>query len=279
MTYDDLPLAPTGPTPGKPPSLRTQRPSVLRWVLVIVMAMATGGLLTFWWMSRAQPEPATPVPTAATDVPIGSNRPTAQDLTLPELAQSDAFLRELVAVLSQNPLLARLMATDQVVRSVTLAIVQIGDGKTPATPLAVLRPSARLRVLGASQDSTAGRIDPASYERWNGAVAALTSVDPADAAQLYVNVKPLFDQAYDELGQGADFDQALVAAADMLAATPEPTGDPMLLRRPGYFEHDDALLRSLRPVQKQFLLIGPENRLRVMTWLRQVATHLDLEVR
>jgi hypothetical protein len=251
----------------------------MRWVIVIFVAMATGGLLTFWWMSRTQPEPATPAPTTGTDVPISSNRPTAQDLMLPELEQSDAFLRELVAVLSQHPVLARFMASRQIVRSSALAIVQIGDGKTPATPLGVLRPSARLRVLGGAADATASRIDPASYERWNSAVAALTSVDPADAAQLYVNVKPLFDEAYEELGQGADFDRAITAAVAMLATTPEPGSDPVLLRRPGYFEHDDALLRSLRPVQKQFLLIGPENRRQVMTWLRQVTTHLDLEVR
>ncbi len=281
MTYDDLPLSTSRPGEEEPPgSRRPERSSVLRWVVVITAAMAAGGLLTFWWMSRTQPEPASPAPTMATDVPIGTNRPAAEDLTLPELAESDGFLRELVAVLSQHPLLARVMAGQQIVRSATLAIVQIGDGKTPATPLSMLRPSTRLRLLGpASADAPASRIDPATYERWNAAVAALTSIEPADAAQLYVNVKPLFDEAYEELGQGADFDRAIVAAVGMLAGTPEPASDPLLLRRPGYFEHDDATLRSLRPVQKQFLLIGPENRRRVLNWLRQVTTQLDLTVR
>jgi len=280
MTYDDLPLDPSRSSERPPPvSPRVQRPSVWRWILVVVVAMATGGLLTFWWMSRTQPEPATPAPTAATDVPIGPNRPAAQDLTLPPLDESDGFLRDLVSVLSRHPLLARLMATEHIVRAATLAVVQIGDGKTPATPLRVLRPSSRLAlVTGASSDAPSARVDPASYRRWDESVAALVSVDPADAAQFYVNVKPLFDAAYEELGQGTDFDQAIVSAIRMLADTPEPAGDPVLLRRPGYFEHDDAALRSLRPVQKQFLLIGPENRRRVLSWLRQVATNLDLPI-
>jgi len=281
MPYEDLPLDPS-PPPGRTPpeSAHGHRPSVLRWILVVVAAMATGGLLTFWWMSRTQPEPATPAPTTATDVPIGTNRPAAEDLTLPELDQSDTFLRQLVSVLSSHPLLSRLMTTDHIVRAATLAVVQIGDGKTPATPLRVLRPSQRLTLQGpASAETSPARVDPASYRRWDDAVGALVSVDPADAAQFYVNVKPLFDEAYQELGQGHDFDRAIVAAVVMLAGTPEPSADPMLLRRPGYFEHDDAALRSLRPVQKQFLLIGPENRTRVLTWMRQVATNLDLELR
>jgi len=91
-------------------------------------------------------------------------------------------------------------------------------------------------------------------------------------------VKDLFDTAYRELGQGADFDQAIVGAIVMLVNTPEPAGEPLLLRRPGYLEHDDAQLLSLRPVQKQFLLIGPENRRHVLNWLRQVANRLDLRL-
>jgi hypothetical protein len=265
------------PPPGPPAPL--PRPPVLRWVAVVIVAMATGGLLTFWWMNRSRPEPANPAPTPATDVPITANRPVAEDLVLPPLAESDGFLRELVAALSKHPLLARLLATRAIVQSATLAVVQIGDGKTPVTPLAPLRPPTRLQIAGTpAPDSPTGRVDPASYVRWDGPVAALTSVDPADAAQLYVNVKPLFDEAYRDLGQGADFDAAIIAAIVMLTATPDPASDPLLHRRPGYYEHDDARLRALRPVQKQFLLLGPVNRQRVLAWLRQVASRLELRI-
>jgi hypothetical protein len=92
-------------------------------------------------------------------------------------------------------------------------------------------------------------------------------------------VKPLFDQAYVELGNpGGDFDTAVIRAIGMLADTPDQTGEPVLLRKTNYLEFDDPELRALPPVQKQFLLIGPENRRRVMAWLRQVAANLDLKV-
>jgi hypothetical protein len=273
MAIDDLSHDPAGPVPpsGGPPA----RTSATRWILVIVAAMAAGAFLTFSWMSRTQSSPVAPAPTAATDVPTGANRPDRQPLNLPGLDGADTFLADLVSALSRHPMIARLVATPDLVRSVALAVVQIGDGKTPASPLAVLQPSGRLQVIGAPT----GTLNPASYDRWNVATAALVSIDAAAAAQLYVNVKPLFDEAVVELGQpGGDFDLAIVTAILTLAATPDISDEPVLLSRPGYFEHEDAALRALLPVQKQFLLIGPDNRRQIMDWLRQLATNLDLGI-
>ena len=102
----------------------------------------------------------------------------------------------------------------------------------------------------------------------------------SDAAQLYVNVKPLFDQAYIDLGHpGGDFDTAIVRAIGMLDDTPNQPEDMQLLRKTNYFEHDDAALRALPPVQRQFLLIGEENRQKVMGWLKQFASNLDLRIK
>jgi hypothetical protein len=270
MPHDDLPLHGSVP-PESVPSGRPRSPT--RWVIVGAGAVIAGALLALWWMSRAQPATTVPAPTAATEVALRSKRPKQQPLELPGLGESDTFISELVATLSRHPVLTRLFATRGVVRAMTLAVVQIGDGKTPASPLAVLRPSSRLRI------TPAGRIEPVTYIRWDSAVAALASVNPGDAAQMYVNVKPLFDEAYRELGHpGGDFDEAIVRAIRTLDATPTPAGDPVLNERPSYFEHEDPALRSLLPVQKQLLLIGPAHRQRVMAWLKQVAANLDLKV-
>jgi hypothetical protein len=142
--------------------------------------------------------------------------------------------------------------------------------------LKVLRPADRLAIAGGGET---GRVDPRTYARWDEATASLVSIKPADAAQMYVNVKPLFDQAYRDLGHpDGDFDTSVVRAIQMLADTPAVPGDPELLRRPGYYEHADATLRSLPPVQKQFLLIGPDNRQKIMDWLKRLATALDLKI-
>ena len=238
-------------------------------------AVIAGVALTLWWMSRAQPPAVIPSPTSPSNPTTGSRRPSPKPMQLPSLSDSDAMMREVAGALSRNPLLARLVATRGLVRNATLAVVQIGDGKTPAVPFAVLRPPVRLQIIG----QQSGRVDPASYARWEAATAALVSIPAADAARVYVNVKELFDEAYRDLGYpNADFDVALSKAIRIIDATPASPPDMVLLRREGYFEHTDSSLGSLPPVQKQLLLFGPANRARVQAWLRELAAALELKI-
>ena len=275
MSHDDLPLHRPAASDRPEPETPERPASPTRWVVIGAAAVIAGALLVLWWLSRAHVPATVPAPASPTEVALRSARPTRQPLELPGLNDSDTFMRDLVASLSQHPTLAKLFATKSIVRELTLAIVQIGDGKTPANPLAVLKPLSRLRIAA----SPTGKVDPATYVRWDSAVGGLTSVRPADAAQVYVNVKPLFDEAYRDLGHpNGDFDDAITRAIRTLEATPNVAGDPVLLQRPNYFEHEDPALRSLLPVQKQLLLIGPEHRQKVMAWLRQVATTLELKI-
>jgi len=245
-----------------------------RWLIVGAAIVVVGSLLVLFWLSRAQPPTVNPAPATVTDPTQAFRRPSRQPLELPPLPNSDAMLRELVATLSRHPLLARFLATKDLVRGVTLAIVQIGDGRTPAAPLTVLRPTVRLDI-GAGQS---GKVSSENFARWEAAVRALQSIPPSDAAQVYVNVKRLFDEAYRELGYpNGDFDDAIAKAIRMLKATPDVTTDLVLLRRDGYFEHEDAALRSLPPVQKQLVLMGAENRRRILSWLQQLAATLELK--
>lgn len=272
MALDDPLLERTSPSAAHPDTPPERHTSAIRWLAVGLAVVIVGGLATFWWLSRAQPVTAPPAPTTATDVRVESRRPKPKPMDLPSLDASDELLRALIAALSQHPMLARLLTPEGLVRSATLAVVQMGDGRTPAVPLKPLRPATRLEL------NTAGHIAASSYTRWEGPVAALTSVNPNDAAQLYVNVKSLFDEAYRDLGHpGGDFDTAIARAIEVVADTPEVRDVP-LLQRQSYYEYDDAGLRSLPPVQKQFLLLGPENRKRTLAWLKQFAAALEIKI-
>jgi hypothetical protein len=222
-------------------------------------------------MSRSQPAPAAAPTLTAPEAEV--SRPVAQPMNLPPLEESDSFIRDLVGTLSNHPTLARLVATPSLVRSFTVGLVQIADGRTPVDWLQVLRPGTRLQIDGAE----AGAVTADSHARWNQAVGAMLSVDPAEAAQLYVNVKPLIDQAYVDLGRpDGDVDQTILRAVRTLRETPAPSSPPRLLRRPGYYEFEDPALRALRPVQKQLLLLGPEHRRQVMAWLEAFLDALAL---
>ena len=277
MALDDLPLERSQPSPLRPGLPPPPGSSPTRWIVLGAAALVLGAGLTWWWLSRAQPSTAPPAATTPTEAAVVKNRPKSQNWDLPSLDESDSYLRPLVAALSQHPSLARLLATQGLIRNATLATVQIGDGKTPAMPFAVLRPTTRLTIIGSAQT---GKLDPTSYARWDAPTAALVSIAPRDLAQLYVNVKLLFDQAYKELGHpNADFDEAIVKAIDTLTETPLLDQDPVLvIKQPGFYEHENQTLRTLQPVQKQFLLMGPENRRKIIAWLKDVAAILTLKL-
>jgi len=267
-------MASNDPLLDRPPAGMPAPPSrsPTRWIVVGACALIAAVALTVWWMGRARPGPAEPAPVSGGDLSAPASRPAPDAIDLPPLNASDSLFRDIVAALSQHPVLARALAGDRLVRGATLAIVQIGDGKTPENPLAPFRPASRV------ERAPNGRIDPASYRRWDDDVAALTSVDPADAAQAYVNVKPLFDEAYREQGfPDGNFDLAIARAINVLAATPA-RDEPALVERPGYLEYADAALQGLHPVQKQFLLLGPAHRTTILGWLRAFAAQLNLQV-
>ena len=271
MSLDEFPLE-RPPGPRRPPV----GSATSRWVILAAGTVIAGALLAFWWMGRTQTPPALLAPTSPTEAARSPSRPNPQPMRLPPLGESDAMLRNLFATLSKHPLLARVLAQPDAVRAAVLAVVQIGDGKTPVVPLAALQPSERLALEGGA---ASGRIDPAGYARWDAPVRALVGINPVDAAQVYVNVKPLFDEAYREVGYpDGDFDDAIVRAIRVLNDTPELSREPVLLSRPAYFEHEDAALRALRPVQKQLLLTGPEHRRQVLAWLRTFAATLELKI-
>src|SRR5438045_1944737 len=105
MSLTDLPLhsSPAAPRPGPPPKSPT------RWIVVGAAVIIAGSLLALRWMIRSQPDTATPTPTRATDVGVSARRPKPQPITLPPLDQSDSVVRDMIRLLSQHPLVVKLM--------------------------------------------------------------------------------------------------------------------------------------------------------------------------
>jgi hypothetical protein len=273
MALEDLPLHEPAPPAPRPTGRASSGPS--RWIVLGAVIVVAGSLLAMCWLSRLRVDPAPPTFANAPDGRASSPRPKSQGIDLPPLDASDELLRQIVSTLSSHPALARLLTTPALARNATLAVVQIGAGRTPSGPLKALRPSTHTSMVGAQS----GPLDPRTYRRWDGPAAALVSLPPEGVAQIYVNIKPLLDQAYQELGHNDDFDRALVRAIETLTETPRLTNDPVLLEKPGYFEHEDPALKALLPVQRQFLLVGPDNQRRIVEWLRRLASSLDLNVR
>jgi hypothetical protein len=267
--FDDLSLrrvhAPE-PEPSGPPL----RPIV---VAAVVLLLSVGALKYFASRDRT---PASP-PVAQTTVhrpPVRGAGEPGEAIDLPPLDQSDAVVRTLIRRLSSNPVIARWLTTDGLIRNFTVVVANIADGDTPAKHLVPLRPAGS---FAARTSRGLISIDPTSYRRYDGIAAAVDSVDARGVARLYATVKPRIDDAYRDLaGRDPNFDRTLERAIVMLLGTPVVDDDIPLRTAKVTYAFGDPALEDLPKAQRQFLRMGPRNMRIVKAKLRAVAGFLGI---
>lgn len=122
--------------------------------------------------------------------------------------------------------------------------------------------------------------DPRSFRRFEGFARVADSIDATAAARLYLNLRPLFDAAYAELGHApGEFDQTFSRALARLLATPAPPRRFELVRQKQFFAFADPRLEALAPAQKVLIRMGPDNRAKVQAGLEAFRAALDAQRR
>jgi hypothetical protein len=236
----------------------------------VLMLAALAGAVIFgfygrdWWASRGGQAPAAAAakPQAAASVP-------AEFGPVPPLDDSDDFVRALVRQLSQKPEWATWLASGNLVRSFVVSVDKVAVGSSPSKELKPAAPVARFATLGSGRTL---RIDPRSYDRYNSIANVVDAIDPDGAARAYRRMRPLMQQAFDELGYGnLSFDDRLARALGLLVDVPVQEGDVMLKATSVTFQFADPELEALSPAQKHMLRMGPHNMRLVQTKLRAFA--------
>ena len=233
-------------------------------LILLVAAVALGFYGRDWWNRRASPDATQAAKAAAARaaVPEGFG-------PVPPLDASDDFVRALVRQLSQKPEWATWLASGDLVRSFVVSVDKIAVGSSPAKELKPAAPQGRFQTLGNGRTL---RVDPASYDRYNALANVVDAIDPDGAARAYRRLRPLMQQAFDELGYGnLSFDDRLARALGWLVDVPVPEGDVMLNATSVTFQYADPDLEALSPAQKHLLRMGPHNMRLVQTKLRAFA--------
>jgi hypothetical protein len=101
-------------------------------------------------------------------------------------------------------------------------------------------------------------------------VQIVEKLDADAAATLYVRLYPLFQKAYEELGNlDGYFNDRVVMVIDDLLAAPEITGPIALAQPKVMYEFADPDLEARSAGQKLMLRMGPGNAARVKAKLRE----------
>jgi hypothetical protein len=269
------------------PVHRTRNDGPPAWLIALLGVAVLGGAGGVWWFTR-EPAPVpvpTPVPATA-EVPA----PAAPEVRhpveaapaavpapepavpLPPLGESDAFLFEALSGLLGDAGWRELLAGDFLIQRFVATVDNLPRRKLAPHLLPVRSAQGTLRVEGGAERTVLGA---ANYARYDAHVRVFTALDAERSVRLYLQLYPLFQQAYRELGQpDAYFNDRLVAVLDHLLAAEDAAGPVELVRPKVFWEFADPALEARSAGEKLLIRIGPEHAARVRAKLREIRAQL-----
>ena len=239
----------------------------------LLLALAVIILAVGWWLRRdaaelppqigTSPTPAVELPTADPDVPDEAEGLDFGDV--PELGESDVWMRQAASLLSSHPKLADWLLNEDLVRSGVKVVSNIAFDEDPRVHVPYLRPRGKFEP-GAGTTAS-----PRSFARYDMLAEVFSSLDPEGAAELLRRVGPRAEEAYTELGYPGSFDQALSAALRKLSDVPVLEEPPRLVKKTLSYHYANEELEALAPAQKLLLRMGSANTLKVQSQIDQIS--------
>ncbi len=215
----------------------------------------------------AEPEPPVEVP-ARPVAESGPTPPAAPAADLPSLNESDGFVRERLRALRNGAALPSLIADDQLIRKFVVFVDNISRHEFPQTDLPYRPVGAEMPVRELDQNLFLMEAD--AYTRFDGFIDAMAAVDAEQAHALYRLLRPLFQQAYAEIGyRGRDFDDTLRQAINNVLRSADVEGPFQLVKPSVMYLFADSELENADAVHKQLIRIGPRNSTRLMAKLAE----------
>ena len=258
------------------------------WIGVGVLACVAIGLGAYYYFSHVRSSKE-PVPVAKPAVKEALPLPAPQKIvreeekkippvTLPNLGQSDDGIRQKAKALSSNPMLADWLKINNIIRQITAAVDGIADGHSPRANLKFLAPKKEFSVKKKGEKLY---LNPQSYTRYNLLADAFQSLNAEGTVRVFKEFKPLFQDAYRELGyRDRDFQDTLIRAIKELLRAPVVESD-ILLEEDGEkvisysaVSMADERLEDLTDAQKHLLRMGPKNTAKIQGKLREIAQAL-----
>ncbi len=272
----------------------------MRWFIsaLVVLSLVAG----LWWLEQKrqaqlrpepdaeipaepeQPEPRYPLPEPEpqpdrvveepTEDETGAQQEQSADEPptrppLPDLGESDQTAQDALSGLVGSDFVEQWIKPEFVI-SRAVAIVNSLDGAAPALKSWPIRPLDSEPITDERHDGDTLHWAAANAERYATLINTLESVPPEQAAALYGRYYPLFQKAWDELGENEPhFNDRLIDVVDHLLATPEVDLPFTVTPYEGRLHFADEALQEESWGRKLLMRMGPEHAGTIKEWLRK----------
>ncbi|KXJ50913.1 MAG: hypothetical protein AXW17_09830 [Colwellia sp. Phe_37] len=194
------------------------------------------------------------------------------EVILPTLDESDSWFTTKLPDLTWRKELLKLMVTDDIIRRFVVFTDNFSQGTLAYEHTPLVTPNVKFTAIEAESDNGAKwQWDESSTRRFTLYVDLLRSMDSEMLIQWYIELKPLIDQAYSELGYpDDDFTEVLHGAITKVLDMEIPKAQPELERPSVMYKYKDESLESLDDAEKLLLRLGKENLLVIKSVLLEI---------
>lgn len=270
------------------PHFREPRTAYLWWLFFLVLALAAGTAMYYFWGKRellglpplTSSQPASQAaPPAAAPAAKSAETPAPPDAAaaepakaLPSLENSDALMRETVSGLVGRKAFDAMVYPSQLIRRIVATVDNLPRETAPRRVMPLEPVPGAFGVSGTGEEVTLAAANSGRYAPY---VRVFETLDSRALARRYADSYPLFQRAYAEIGfPNSRFHDRLLEAVDDLLEAPELAGPVRLVRPKVFYRFADPELESLSAGQKIMIRMGAENAVKVKAKLREIRREL-----
>ncbi len=250
------------------------------WIgLVVILIIAAGLGIYYYFSEKPGEKPFSPEqPAGKPGIPPPDGKGVSEKevpfISLPPLKESDEWFRERLKDFSAYAKVAEWLKINNLIRRITATVDNIADGMSPRPHLKFLAPDKGFTVVKKAEKLY---LNPQSYHRYDLLADVIASMDAQDTVRIFRQLKPLFQEAYRELGYpNQDFQQTVIRAIKELLGTPIVEGDILVEQGVMTYQVMDEDLEDLSDAQKHLLRMGPKNIRIIQNKLREMARALNV---
>ncbi|NQZ81722.1 MAG: DUF3014 domain-containing protein [Colwellia sp.] len=194
---------------------------------------------------------------------------------LPTLDESDGWLQEKLPSLTWRKELLKLVINEDMIRRFVVFTDNFSQGLIAYEHSPLIAPATTFSAIeknsANNESKTTWQWDDTSTRRFSLYVDLLRSVDTDSLVEWYIELKPLIDQAYSELGYPDDDFTDILQSTITRVLDMELPKEPIELVRPSVmYRYKNAETEALDDADKLLLRLGKDNLLVIKSILLEI---------
>ncbi len=253
-------------------------------VALLAILMAAVGIYFYLQDEPLQSEVATVKEVEVPPMPEEKTEPVSRQvleepdepIELPELSSSDNLMGQALASLINNKALMHIFNEGQIIRNIVVTIDNLPRKQISMRVMPIKKAPGKFMVEEHGQTTT---ISPKNSERYASYVQFAEAVDAQKLVQNYINLYPLFQQSYEEIGYPDQyFNDRVLFVIDHLLATPELAEPVKVVQPKFYYQYADNDLEERSIGQRILMRIGSNNEKLIKAKLQAIKQELMMHM-